>query len=141
MMHGIGRSGLPWNSGVFNNHGNAASVAGFESWRGRPIDTVLWFAPRDRRTRPACWLNATGAASGANVNQLSANGSSAQVASQPLANGTYTLAPANATGLRLQTTGTADASNVNIRTTSSATTQQWILTSTSGSTYTLFPNA
>ena len=60
-------------------------------------------------------------------------------ASQLLPNGTYTLAPANATGMRLQTTGTANASNVNIGSASSATTQKWTITSTGGSTYTLVP--
>jgi fibronectin type 3 domain-containing protein len=58
---------------------------------------------------------------------------------QPLPNGNYTLAPANATGMRLQTTGTTNGSNVNVGTASSSTTQQWNLTSVGGATYTLFP--
>ncbi len=60
-------------------------------------------------------------------------------ASPPIADGTYTLAPANATGMRLQTTGTGDASNVNIGTPSSSTAQQWIFTNVSGNVYRLSP--
>ncbi len=59
--------------------------------------------------------------------------------SQPIANGTYTLAPANASSLRLQTNGTSDGSNVSIDTASSSTTQQWIFTNISGSVYRLSP--
>lgn len=43
----VGRSGLPWNAGVFTKgNASAASVTAFESWRGRPVDSILWFSTR-----------------------------------------------------------------------------------------------
>lgn len=42
----IGRSGLPWNAGVFTSNASAEGVAAFEAWRGRPVDSVLWFPAR-----------------------------------------------------------------------------------------------
>jgi fibronectin type 3 domain-containing protein len=61
--------------------------------------------------------------------------------SQPIPNGTYTLAPANAPGLRLDVAGagTANGTNVDIVTANGATNQQWIFTNISGSIYRLSP--
>lgn len=43
----VGRSGLPWNAGVFTKgNANAASVTAFENWRGRQVDSILWFSTR-----------------------------------------------------------------------------------------------
>jgi hypothetical protein len=58
-----------------------------------------------------------------------------------LPNGTYTLAPANATGTRLDVAagGTANGTNVDIATSNGANYQQWIFTNTGGNTYRLSP--
>jgi len=79
------------------------------------------------------------------VNSAGASGYSGEASatpiltSQPVPDGTYTLAPANASSLRLQATGTANGANVNIGTATGATNQQWVLTSLSGNIYKLVP--
>lgn len=42
----IGRSGHNWNSGVFYNAGSLSSAQSFETWRGRPLDAILYFTGR-----------------------------------------------------------------------------------------------
>lgn len=42
----IGRSGLPWNAGVFSGNGDPTRAAEFGRWRGRDVDAVLWFQTR-----------------------------------------------------------------------------------------------
>lgn len=42
----IGRSGLPWNSGVFYNGGDVASANNFFNWRNRPGDSIMYFTGR-----------------------------------------------------------------------------------------------
>jgi hypothetical protein len=60
---------------------------------------------------------------------------------QPIANGTYTLAPANAPSLRLDVAGagTANATNVDVVTANGATNQQWIFTNIGGNVYRVSP--
>jgi len=42
-----GRSGLPWNSGVYQGNGNQGpKAATFGDWRGRPVDYVMAYATR-----------------------------------------------------------------------------------------------
>lgn len=82
------------------------------------------------------------AVNGVGTSGYSNEASAMPVAStQPLANGTYTLAPANAPGLRLDVAGAgvANGTNVDVVTASSATNQQWILTNISGNIYRFSP--
>lgn len=80
------------------------------------------------------------AVNSAGTSGYSNEASAAPIASsQPLANGNYTLAPANAPSLRLQATGAANGANVNIGTATGASNQQWALTSISGNVYKLVP--
>jgi len=59
----------------------------------------------------------------------------------PIANGTYTLAPANATGLRLDVagSGTTNATNVDAVTSSGGTNQQWVATLVGTNSYKFSP--
>jgi hypothetical protein len=42
-----GRSGLPWNAGLYTgNGGMLAKQAAFARWRGRRVDSLMWFATR-----------------------------------------------------------------------------------------------
>lgn len=42
----IGRSGLAWNSGVFFNAGDITSANSFASFRGRKLDSIMYFPGR-----------------------------------------------------------------------------------------------
>jgi hypothetical protein len=42
----IGRSGLAWNSGVFYNAGDPTSAQQFATWRGRKLDSIMYFPGR-----------------------------------------------------------------------------------------------
>lgn len=45
--HLAGRSGLPWNAGLFTGNGDMlAKQAAFARWRGRPVDSLMWFATK-----------------------------------------------------------------------------------------------
>jgi hypothetical protein len=44
----IGRSGLAWNSGVFFNAGNVSSANSFATWRGRKLDSIMYFTGRSQ---------------------------------------------------------------------------------------------
>lgn len=42
----IGRSGLPWNAGIFTGQVSTAATEEFEAWRKRPVDSMLFFPSR-----------------------------------------------------------------------------------------------
>lgn len=46
----IGRSGLPWNSGVFRNAGDLTSANEFATFRNRPLDSIMYFTGRAQYT-------------------------------------------------------------------------------------------
>jgi len=52
----LGRSGLPFNAGLFMGNGSASSRAAFESWRGRLTDAAMYFPGRATWSE-MLWLN------------------------------------------------------------------------------------
>lgn len=42
----IGRSGLPWNDGIFYNGGQVTDANAFAQWRNRPLDSIMYFTGR-----------------------------------------------------------------------------------------------
>lgn len=42
----IGRSGLPWNDGIFYEGGTVTSANAFAAWRNRPLDAIMYFVGR-----------------------------------------------------------------------------------------------
>jgi hypothetical protein len=42
------RSGLPWNGGVFYQAGSLTAANSFATWRGRPLDAIMYFTGRDK---------------------------------------------------------------------------------------------
>lgn len=46
----IGRSGLPWNSGVFRGAGELDKAEAFFTWRNRPGDSIMYFPGRTNQS-------------------------------------------------------------------------------------------
>lgn len=44
----IGRSGLPWNAGIFYQAGSRTAADSFATWRNRPLDSIMYFTGRDK---------------------------------------------------------------------------------------------
>lgn len=44
----IGRSGLPWNAGIFYQAGTRTAADAFAAWRNRPLDSIMYFTGRAR---------------------------------------------------------------------------------------------
>jgi hypothetical protein len=44
----IGRSGLPWNAGLFYQAGSRTAADSFATWRNRPLDAIMYFTGRDK---------------------------------------------------------------------------------------------
>lgn len=46
----IGRSGLAWNSGVFRDAGSLTAANEFATFRGRPVDSIMYFTGRTNQS-------------------------------------------------------------------------------------------